>query len=69
MRRDPLEPKLTQAQQTLDRALEEACAVDVSKADTGEMIRIEETLAIAAEAAKEVVSVRLRRRELNDEAI
>jgi hypothetical protein len=69
MRRDPLEPKLTEAQQTLDRALEEACGVDVRKANTGEMIRIEETLAIAAQAAKEVVSVRLRRREQSDQAL
>lgn len=63
MNRDSLEPKLAEAQQTLDRALEEACGVDVRKVNTGEMIRIEETLAIAAAAAKEVVSVRLRRRE------
>jgi hypothetical protein len=62
MPRDSLEPKLAVAQQALDTALEEACSVDVHKADTGEMIRIEETLQIAANAAKEVVSVRLRRR-------
>ena len=62
MHPDSLEPKLAQAQETLDAALEKACGVDVRKADTGEMIRIEETLAIAAQAAKEVVSVRLRRR-------
>ena len=63
MHRDSLEPKLNEAQEALDRALEEACGVDVKKANTGEMIRIEESLAIAAAAAKEVVSVRLRRRE------
>jgi hypothetical protein len=67
MHSDPLEPRLAEAQQTLDRALDEACGVDVSKANTGEMIRIEETLAIAAAAAKEVVSVRLRRREQSRE--
>lgn len=62
MHRDSLEPKLALAQQALDTALEEACGVDVHKANTGEMIRIEETLEIARNAAKEVVSVRLRRR-------
>ena len=62
MARDSLEPKLQLAQQALDTALEEACGVDVSKANTGELIRIEETLEIAHKAAKEVVSVRLRRR-------
>lgn len=62
MQRDSLEPKLTLAQQALNSALEEACGVDVHKANTGEMIRIEETLEIARAAAKEVVSVRLRRR-------
>lgn len=63
MESDSLEPTLSEAEQTLDRALEQACAVDVKQASTGEMIRIEETLAIAAAAAKEVVSVRLRRRD------
>jgi hypothetical protein len=67
MRRDSLEPKLAQAQQALDSALEEACGVDVRKVNTGEMIRIEETLALAAEAAKEVVSVRLKRRGQRNE--
>lgn len=62
MPRDSLEPKLAIAQQALDKALEQACGVDVRKANTGEMIRIEETLEIAHNAAKEVVSVRLRRR-------
>ena len=62
MPRDSLEPHLTIAQEALDAALEKACKVDVHKANTGEMIQIEETLQIAANAAKEVVSVRLRRR-------
>lgn len=65
MHRDSLEPKLEIAQQALDTALEQACGVDVRKANTGEMIRIEETLQIATNAAKEVVSVRLRRRARN----
>lgn len=62
MQRDSLQPKLEEAQRALDTALEEACAVDLRRANTGEMIRIEEALAIATNAAKEVVSVRLRRR-------
>ena len=66
MPRDSLEPKLEMAQQALDVALEQACGVDVRKANTGEMIRIEETLEIAHNAAKEVVSVRLRRRAQKD---
>jgi hypothetical protein len=62
MHRDSLQPRLDEAQRALDTALEEACKVDVQRATTGEMIAIEETLAVAANAAKEVVSVRLRRR-------
>ena len=65
MHRDSLEPKLEIAQRALDTALEQACGIDVRKANTGEMIRIEETLQIATNAAKEVVSVRLRRRARN----
>jgi hypothetical protein len=62
MPRDSLDPQLAIAQKTLDEALDKACGVDVRKVNTGEMIQIEETLQIAANAAKEVVSVRLRRR-------
>ena len=62
MSRDSLDPQLATAQKALDDALEQACGVDVRKLNTGEMIQIEETLQIAANAAKEVVSVRLRRR-------
>jgi hypothetical protein len=62
MQRDSLQPKLDAAQRALDVALDEACGVDVNMATTAEMIRVEETLAVASNAAKEVVSVRLRRR-------
>ena len=62
MQHDALQPALDEAQRALDAALDQACKVDVKRATTGEMIRIEETLAVAANAAKEVVSVRLRRR-------
>ena len=65
---DELQPHLEQAQRALDAALDEACGVDLKRINTGEMIRIEEILAVASEAAKQVVSVRLRRREQRTEA-
>lgn len=55
-----LNPTLQRAKQTLRTALAEACGTDLERADTGELIRIEEVLAIANEAAKEAVSVRRR---------
>lgn len=56
----PLRPQLGHAKNTLKSALESACDTDVDRADTGELIRLEETLAIANEAAKEAVSIRRR---------
>src|SRR5687768_1937204 len=58
-----LQPYLEQAQRALTTALDDACSVNLSKVNTDELIRIEETLAVASQAAKEVVSIRLRRRE------
>ena len=43
-------------EKTLRSALDSACAADIDDADTAELIRIEEVLAIANEAAKKVVS-------------
>jgi hypothetical protein len=63
MESDILKPKLDEAQRALQSALDEACGVDLRKVDTGELIRVEETLAVASEAAKEAVSVRLKLRE------
>jgi hypothetical protein len=60
--RDPLEPALDEAKATLQEALDAACIADVERLDTGEMIRIEEVLAIANDAAKRVVSVKRRMR-------
>jgi hypothetical protein len=57
-----LKPTFERAKTTLKTALEKACASDLDRADTGELIRIEEVLAIANEAAKEAVSVRRRLR-------
>jgi hypothetical protein len=55
-----LRPKLERAHETLQLALDQACNADLDEADTGELIRLEEVLAIANEAAKEAVSVRRR---------
>ncbi len=57
-----LEPTLARATATLRTALTEACGTDLTRANTGELIRVEEVLAIAGEAAKEVISVRRRLR-------
>jgi hypothetical protein len=62
---DVLRPQLVRAERSLKRALEEVCHVDVGGANTGELIRIEEVLAIANEAAKEAVSVRRKLRQSN----
>jgi hypothetical protein len=59
---DSLQPALTEAQAALQEALDEACTADVERLDTGEVIRIEEVLAIANDAAKRVVSVKRRMR-------
>jgi hypothetical protein len=64
---DPLEPALDEAKATLQEALDDACTADVERLDTGEMIRIEEVLAIANDAAKRVVSMKRRIRR-NQEA-
>jgi hypothetical protein len=59
----PLVPELRDAELTLEHALAEACAVQpASKVDTGELIKVEEVLQIASEAAKRAVSLRRRRR-------
>ena len=61
--RDSLAPKLAQLEEQLESVREEICDVPhVSELNTGEMIRVEETLAIAAESAKEVISLRRRMR-------
>lgn len=62
--RAELRPKLHQAQDTLEDALDEVCAAGpVQQETTGEMIRLEESLSVAAEAAKHAVSLRRRLRE------
>jgi hypothetical protein len=58
----PLELELQEVTETLQSALADACASDITGANTGELIRVEEVLAIANEAAKKAVSIRRRRR-------
>ena len=58
-----LQPQYERARTVLATALGEACAVDVGRASTDELVRIEETLETARNAAKEVVSIRLMRRQ------
>jgi hypothetical protein len=55
---EELQSTLKRATETLQSALSEACGTNVERIDTGELIRIEEVLAIANEAAKEAISVR-----------
>lgn len=55
-----LRPLLQQAQTNLEHALKEACGLDVRKANTGELIHIDELLAIAGESAKKAISIRRR---------
>src|SRR5262245_33185357 len=61
-----LRPKLERAQDTLRTALDHACNADLDDADTGELIGLEEVLAIANEAAKEALSVRRRMSQRRD---
>lgn len=60
----PLRPQLERLENKIERSLDEVCAApSVRDVDTGELIKIEETLAIVAEAAKEAVSLRRRLRK------
>jgi hypothetical protein len=60
----PLDARLEHVTAALKASLDEACAADVQQLDTSESVRIEEVLAIASDAAKEVVSIRRKRRQL-----
>jgi hypothetical protein len=60
---DTLRPQLQKAEQQLDHTLAEVCVTPAaSRLDTGDLIRVEETLALATEAAKEAVSLRRKMR-------
>jgi hypothetical protein len=60
---DPLRPDFREAAETLEQALSEACASKAAdEADTGELIRVEEMLALAGEAARRAISIRRKAR-------
>lgn len=60
---DAVQPQLREMENRLSTALGEVCELPPpEKLDTGELIRVEETLALATEAAKEAVSLRRRLR-------
>jgi hypothetical protein len=59
---ESLPPTMDEAKRVLEHALDAACRVDLDEVDTDEMIRIEEALVTASQAAKDVVSLRLQRR-------
>jgi hypothetical protein len=60
---DPGRPDLREAAETLEQALTEACASrSAHEADTGELIRVEEMLALASEAARRAISIRRKSR-------
>lgn len=62
----PLHVELIETQEQLQESLEQVCDdVNIAGSSTDELIRIEETLETASEAAKEAVS--LRRRIRSDE--
>ena len=63
---DPLGAALHQTEAALSKKLEEACEPagrDISDEPTGELARLSDSLLAAARAAKDVVSLRQRRRE------
>ena len=60
---DPFVPQLREAELQLDSALGEACDRRPSgDADTGDLIRLDELLANAADATKRAISLRRKRR-------
>jgi hypothetical protein len=64
---EPLRAELRKTEEELEQALDEACAAPpATEVDTGELIRVEEMLEVATDAAKRAVS--LRRRRSVDEA-
>jgi hypothetical protein len=66
---DRLRPRLQELESELQKNLEDVCEKQsVERVDTGELIRIEETLSIAANAAKEAVSLRRKMHQDRDAA-
>jgi hypothetical protein len=65
---DRLRPRLRELESEIQKNLEDVCETErVKDVDTGELIRIEETLSIAANAAKEAVSLRRKMRQNSED--
>lgn len=65
----PLHPRLEQVEEVVEQALDQVCDEPrPQELDTGELIRVEETLAIAAEAAKEAVTLRRKIRSQEEDS-
>jgi hypothetical protein len=61
---DPLRPDFREAAETLEQALADACgSKSAHEADTGELIRVEEMLALAGDAARRAISIRRQARK------
>ena len=57
----PLNPVLEHTELQLQAALEEVCEdPNIATTDTDELIKIEETLSLASQAAKHAISIRQR---------
>src|SRR5688572_26279385 len=52
-----LRPKLEEAKKALDAAMDEACDTDLESINADELIRLEESLTVAREAARRVITV------------
>ena len=60
-RPESLRPVLKEAEERLVQHISEVCSNDhLPDESTGELIKLEETLSMAAEAAKEAISIRRR---------
>lgn len=63
-----LRPRLDEVEEVVEQALHDVCSErPPQQLDTGELIRVEETLVIAAEAAKEAVTLRRKIRSQQPE--
>ncbi len=67
---EQLQPELRRVQERLEETLAQVCdGRPADQVDTGELIRIEETLALAADTAKKAVSLRRRLRADREEGV
>ena len=67
---ESLRPMLRSVEADLATRLQEACDAGADGDEsTGELIRLEETLTLAAQAAKQAVSIRRRLHQVHDEEV